>query len=198
VRVLVIPEDPRLDRYILEPIIKAMLEAVGRRHATVRICNKRLLRSVEQALRWERIREIMDLYGDVQLFLLIVDRDSDEHRRQRLDAIERQAAELLSINRGFFAEHAWQEVEVWALAGCDDLPRAWAWRDVRAERDPKEVYFTPYAQQRGLQDEPGGGRKTLGIQAARRYNRVRQRCPEDIGALEERIRAWINRRAPAP
>jgi hypothetical protein len=188
--VLVIPEDPRLDRYILKPIIKTMLDAAGRPRAIIGICDEPLLRSVEQALRWERIREIIDIYPQVDLFLLIVDRDGDKHRRGRLDAIERQATASLPPNRSFFAEHAWQEIEVWALAGCTDLPSDWRWGNVRAERDPKEIFFIPYARQRGLQDEPGGGRKTLGVQAARRYNRVRQRCPEII-ELEERIRAWM-------
>ncbi|WP_281181280.1 hypothetical protein [Chloroflexus islandicus] len=42
-----------------------------------------------------------------------------------------------------------------------------------------------------MSDEPGGGRRTLGQEAARRYERIRQRCPEDIGELERRIRVWL-------
>src|SRR5262249_33244934 len=136
--------------------------------------------------------DIIDSYPQVDLFLLIVDRDSEEHRHVQLGSIERQAAAILPADRCFLAVHACQEVAAWALAGCGDLPRAWQWKVVRAERDPKEVYFTPYIQKRGLQNEPGGGRKTLGREAAGRYNRVRQRCPE-VRSLEERIRDWLDR-----
>lgn len=140
-RVLIIPEDPTLDQYILKPVIKAMLEEVGRPRANVEVCSDPILRSVEQAMRWERISGIIDQYPLVDLFLLIVDRDGDEHRRARLDNLQEQAATRLPTYRGFFAVHAWQEVEVWALAGCIDLPRAWQWQNIRSERDPKEAYF---------------------------------------------------------
>jgi hypothetical protein len=111
-RVLIIPEDPTLDQYILKPVIKAMLEAVGRPQANVQVCVDPLLRSVEQAMRWERISEIIDQYPLVDLFLLIVDRDGDKDRRTRLDNLQAQASAKLPADRVFFAEHAWQEVEV--------------------------------------------------------------------------------------
>jgi hypothetical protein len=191
--VLVIPEHFSQDQYVLQPIVKAMLAATGRPRARVEICQDPLLGSVEQAMNWERINEIIDSYRIVHLFLLIVDRDGKDGRRARLDEIERRAAERLPADRHFFAEHAWQEVEVWALAGCDDLPGEW--RTIRSERDPKEVYFNSYVQRRGLQNEPGNGRRTLGREAGNRYARVRQLCPE-LGELEVRINEWINRRAP--
>ena len=73
------------------------------------------------------------------------------------------------------------------LAGLD-IPRDWPWQTIRDERDPKEKYFYPLAKQRGLLAEPGEGRKTLGLEAAQRYSqRIRQKCPEDILALETRI-----------
>lgn len=67
----------------------------------------------------------------------------------------------------------------------------WSWPVIRAEPNPKERFFDQLAQVRGLINEPGGGRKTLAQEAAHRYQRIRQRCPEDIGVLEERIRNWI-------
>ncbi len=147
---------------MLQPIVKAMLAAVGRPQARVEVCRDPLLGDVAQATNWERINEIIDIYPMVDLFLLIVDRDGEEHRRARLDNIERLVAAILPVGRRFFAEHAWQEVEVWALAGCVDLPREWKWRAIRSECGPKEAYFNPYVGRRGLQNEPGGGRRTLG------------------------------------
>jgi hypothetical protein len=189
--VLIIPEDASNDQYILKPIVKVMLEAVGRPRAKVEIHADQKPRGIDQVMHWERISQIIDSYPLVHLFLLLVDRDGEEHRRSRLDNIEHQAAALLPSGRCLFAEHAWQEVEVWGLAGCDDLPKEWQWRTIRSERDPKEVYFNPYIQQRELQNEPGNGRRTLGREAGNRYTRVCQRCPE-VGKLEARIRSWIN------
>lgn len=185
--VLVIPEDFTHDHYVLRPIVEAMLAHIGKRRANVRVCTEPCLRGIDQALRWERIQEILDQYqGMVQLFLHIVDRDSENTRRTALDNLERQARAYLPPGRLFFSEHAWQEIEVWALAG-QDLPSDWRWQDIRSERDPKEKYFLPLARQRGLLDEPGEGRKRLGQEAAARYERVRQLCSEDVAALEAQV-----------
>jgi hypothetical protein len=189
--VLIIPEDSSNDQHILKPIVKVMLEAAGRPRAKVEIHTVQKPRGIDQVLRWERISGIIDSYPLVHLFLLIVDRDGEEHRRSRLDSIEHQAAAVLPASRSLLAEHAWQEVEVWALAGCDDLPREWEWGAVRLERDSKEAYFKPYIRRCQLQNEPGSGRRTLGREAGNRYARVCQRCPE-VGELETRIRIWID------
>ncbi len=89
-----------------------------------------------------------------------------------------------------FGENAWQEIEVWALAG-QDLPRDWKWQEIRAEVHPKETYFEPFARQRGLTSEPGEGRTTLGREAAQNYTRCRSLCKEDIQSLESRLRDWL-------
>lgn len=185
-RVMIIPEDFTRDQYVLKPIIRAMFEAVGR-NAQVEVCMNPRLRGVSQALDWGQVRAIVDRYrGMFQCFLLVVDRDGDPHRRIALDNLERAAAEAFP-GLGFLAENAWQEVEVWCLAGYD-LEGA-VWSEVRAERDPKERYFLPLARQHGLLDAPGQGRRQLAEAAARRYERLRVRCPEDLGALEQRVRA---------
>lgn len=192
-RVLVIPEDFRNDQHILKPIVERMLQHIGRPRATVRVCQDPLLGSISQALRWERIAEVLERYqGMTDPFLLCVDRDGDGNRRGRLDHLESQAANLHQTG-SFFAEHAWQEIEVWLLAG-HDLPSQWVWSDVRQEIDPKERYYLPFAQDRGLLDEPAQGRVTLGREAAHRYLRIRQRCPE-VSILETRIMHWLQTRS---
>lgn len=187
-KVLVIPEDFRKDQYMLKPIIEAMLTHLGKPHSKVKVLTDPLLGGVHQALNPERITSIVERYrGMVDLFLLCVDRDGEPNRRQRLDRIEATMTPLLPAGKGFLAENAWQEIEVWVLAGLD-LPTGWSWQEIRQHRDPKEHYFRPMAEQRGLLAEPGEGRKTLGIEAAQRYRqRIRQKCPEDILALESRI-----------
>jgi hypothetical protein len=192
-RVLIIPEDDRKDRFILQPIIEAMLAHLGKPKARVEVCVKPPLRGVTQATDKRRIREIIEYYPLVHLFLLCVDRDGKEGRRVALDGLEKDAARHLKKGRLFLAENAWQEIEVWALAG-HDLPRQWKWEEVRQETDPKEKYFQPFVERCGLQDGPGGGRETLAREAAGRYQRIRNRCKEDVLAPENRIRQWLSER----
>ncbi len=190
--VLVIPEDYPRDELMLVPIVKAMLKHLGKPKAKVAICRKPRLQGIGEALKWERLAEIIDQNGMVDLFLLCVDRDGIEARKAKLEQIERNAADVLENKRLFLAENAWQEIEVWVLAG-HDLPKTWNWQTIRAEIHPKEQYFEPFANQRGLANSPGQGRKLLAEEAAQRYSRIRSLCCEDIVDLEDRIHAWFDR-----
>jgi hypothetical protein len=186
--VLVVPEDFRQDEPLLKPIVERMLTACGRK-ARVRVCRDPLLGGVGEALKSHRIQEVLDRYrGSVHLFLLVVDRDGLPDRKHRLTKLEEEARKILGPDRHLLAENAWQEVEVWALAGMTDLPKSWKWKAVRAEANVKETYFEPYVRQRGLADSPFGGRQKLGQEAAANYARIRKLCPEDVAYLEERIR----------
>lgn len=192
VNVLIIPEDFRKDQYVLRPIVERMMAAIGTR-ARVRVCHDPLLGGVGEALKWSRLVEIIDRYrGMIRLFLLIVDRDGREGRRMALDNLELLAAEALDgTDRVFLGEVAWQEVEVWLLAGQRDLPKSWVWSEVRADLDPKEAYYSPYATARGLGDAAYEGRDVLGREAAANYGRIRQLCPEDVANLEDRVRVAL-------
>lgn len=182
-RFLVVPEDSRNDALLLEPVLRALLTDLGFARPKLKACRDPLMGGIDQALNLARLEAVVARYvGMVDTFILCVDRDADPNRRRRLDAIE---AHFGSRTR-FIAVEAWQEVETWALAGCD-LPAGWRWQDVRNARDVKEDYFAPFAASRGLASEPGGGRRTLGSEAARRIDRIRQLCPEDFGGLAHRL-----------
>jgi hypothetical protein len=187
VKILVIPEDFRKDQYILEPIIRAMVQWCGVPNPRVEVCRDPLLGGVREAMSVNLLEEIVSRYPMVDLFILCVDRDGDEARRSGLDRIEREIENALGPGQRFVSEAAWQELEVWVLAGLKDMPQDWEWRAIRRERDPKERYFEPMARRRDLDRTDDGGRKSLAREAARRYKRVRQLCPEDIQALERRI-----------
>ncbi len=189
IKVLVIPEDFRKDLPVLKPIVrKLMTEVVGK--AAVMVCQDPLLGGVSEALKWQRIAEVIDMYPMVDLFLLIVDRDGLPGRRVSLDSLETRAASL-ERPRVLIGACAWQEVEVWLLAGMKDLPKEWSWSEVRAERDPKELYFEPYARQRGLLGHQNEGRDVLAREASRRYrSRIRMRCPE-VKRLEGHVRSAL-------
>ena len=184
--VLVIPEDFVNDQYILKPIISAMLKA-RRKTAKVSVCQNPRLRGIDHALNWERVKTIIDQYQyRIDLFLLCVDRDGVASRKDMLNHLEDQAINVLPNGKFFLAENAHQEIEVWVLAGHNNLPANWSWPDIRAEIHPKETYFQPFAEQKGVSNELGNGRKILAEEAARQYNRIRQLC-EEVADLESRI-----------
>lgn len=190
--VLVVPEDFRKDQYILKPIIGALLASAGHARAKVQVCTDPLIGGISEALKWEVLEPILDRYcWHVDLFLLCVDRDGVESRADVLRALEVKAQAKLGADRHFLAEHAWQELEVWLLAGHTDLPNRWNWKQIRAERDPKERYFLPFAKQRGCLAHPAEGRGALAAEAAANYRRIRQLCPEDVRDLEERVAAVL-------
>ena len=179
--VLVIPEHPSKDQYILKPLFARLFRRLGIRSTRVEVCQDPVLGNVDEALKSERLQEIVEKRrGMTDVFILCVDRDGAVGRRQRLDDIESE------FGRGFLAANAWEELETWVLAGLA-LPSGWRWQEVRAEIHVKERYFEPLAAQRGLSGAPGGGRKTLGEEASRNISAIRQKCPEDFDALALRI-----------
>jgi hypothetical protein len=189
---LIIPEDPRYDRHILKPVVRAMLNRLGKPNATIEF-PKGTLGGTGSALDWRSIESIIDQYEYlVDLFLLCVDRDGQEGRRDSLDHLEQRAREKLNVDGFgeicFLAVAAQQEIEVWALGGLDDLPTPteYQWDDVRQAPNSKERYFAPHAEKRGVSEREFGGRKTLGEESAANYDALRQKCPE-LDELEQRV-----------
>ena len=114
----------------------------------MRVCQDPLLGGVGEALKSERVAEIVDLYGGMaQVILLCIDRDGDTGRRQRLDQLQEEFGER------FLGAEAWEEIETWVLAGLT-LPPEWNWAEVRAEVHVKERYFDVMARQRGVDGGP--------------------------------------------
>ena len=185
--VLIIPEDFRNDQYILKPLFSRFFQSIGKRHVRVDICRDPLLGGVGEALKSERIAEVIGKHGGMtDIFILCIDRDGEKGRRQRLDQIEAEFGDV----RVFLAENAWEEIETWLLAGLD-LPANWNWRTIRAEVQVKEIYFGPLATQRNLSDAPGDGRKPLAEEASRRIDAIRQKCPDDFDNLAQRLEAAV-------
>ena len=114
--VLIIPEDFRYDQYILRPLFQRLFRSLDRR-ATVTVLTDPLLGGVDEALKSERLAEVVEQYDGMT------------------DAL---------------------------------------------------------AKQRGVADDPGRGRKTLGEEASRNIGAIRQKCRqkcrEDFDRLAGRIR----------
>ena len=186
--VLIIPEDFRKDQFILKPLFSGLFRAIGKPRAHIEICKKPLLGGIGEAMKSERIAEVVSHYdGMTDIFILCVDRDGDTNRRRRLDRLEKE----FGTGRTFLAENAWEELETWLLAGVD-LPEDWRWQDVRAEVSVKEKYFYPLTERRGVVSTPDEGRKVLSEEAARNIPVIRQKCREDFDALAERLTTFIN------
>ena len=184
-KALIVPEDFRRDQFILKPLFSKLLASLGKPRATVRVCQNPLLGGVGEALKSERVAEIVDRDGgSVQVILLCIDRDGNTGRRQRLDQLEEEFGEPL------LGTEAWEEIETWVLAGLK-LPPDWDWADVRAEVQVKEQYFSVLASQRGVDGGPDGGRSELGEEASRLIDAIRLKCPEDFDALARRLEAIV-------
>jgi hypothetical protein len=143
VKVLIIPEDFRKDQYILKPLFDRLFAGFNRSNTKVVVCNAPLLQGVTEALKEDRLVDILARYPMIDIFVLCVDRDGVVGRRRRLDELERK----LGTSRPFIAVNAWEELETWILAGLD-LRKDWAWAEIRREISVKERYFEILARDR--------------------------------------------------
>ena len=192
-RLLIIPEDFRHDQYILQSLFKRLAQSAGRR-LRIEVCRDPLLGGVTEALKIERLSEIVQQYrGMTDIFVLCVDRDGIVGRRQQLDSIERE----FKSGTVFLSENAWEEIETWVLADLT-LPTAWSWTEVRREVQVKETYFEPLARRQGLLRTPGRGRKPLALEAARNIAAIRQKCHEFDGLAKRLERALAAGLGAAP
>jgi hypothetical protein len=151
VKVLIIPEDQQLDRYIVQPVVEALFDDLGLR-ARVEVLPEPRLHGAAEALDADIVREIVTTNPMVDLFLLVVDRDCDREGNSA-----RASARQAEHPGRLIACVALQEIEVWMLALYkDDLDVGFA--EVRAECDPKERWAEPLLERLGL-GGPGRGRK---------------------------------------
>ena len=177
-KILVIPEDPMLDQYILKPVMERLFADLGLAARVTVLWNPRL-RSVDQALNPSVVRDIVATYSMIDLFLIIVDRDADEHRATRAHTreIEHPGRLLVCL--------AVEEVEVWMLAlHRERLPSPWA--EIRGERDPKERFAYPFLAAHAPKLDAGQGRKWAMRDLGARWKGLLDVCPE-IAELKARI-----------
>jgi len=185
-RVMIIPEDPTLDQFILKPAIEAVFDDL-KRVARVQVLSNPRLRSVEQALEPKLLESILNSNPQTDLFLLLLDRDCGQNRIHRVMARETEAQNSGKWLCGCLAI---EEIEMWVLAiSQEELPASW--QEMRKECHPKETYFNPLVAQLGLQNDVGRGRKQMMKDLAGRYSRLFQLCPE-IAELRERIRQKLD------
>jgi len=185
-RVLIIPEDPRLDRYVLEPVVERIFDDLGCK-ARIEVLPDPQITGADHILQKQTVQDILDDHPMIDLFLLLVDRDCNRKNMEER-VLERQA-EHQEVLIGAVAH---QEVEVWALAPHRRaLPERWG--DVRAHCDPKEAFFDPFIRGRGWLEGVGHGRKRAMRDFGAAWAGVLEVCPE-IADLKERIGQWLDQK----
>ena len=183
--VLVVPEDPANNGYILKPLVSRILAACGKSNAKVTVLTNPRAKGYEHAKGLLR-DQLFERYRQMNLFLFLPDADGKD-RRAELGALERVArdrgAQLLCCA-------AEQEIEVWLLAGHRNRLKAAPWQEIRADVSVKENVFHPFLAAHGNSKAPGGGREDLMNQALNGYGALLQLCPE-LAELERRIREVV-------
>jgi hypothetical protein len=183
VKVLIIPEDPTLDRHILKPVVESIFQYIGK-PARVDMLEDPHLTGVSHALNPGTIEGIVLDNPMEDLFLVIVDRDGDN------SGYELAVAQLLRNHPGkLLACLAHQEVEVWMIALHRDNIDA-AWRDVRSHRDPKERFVRPFLEKMGWSGLVGRGYKRAMRDLPGQWRGLLSVCPE-IADLQREIAAWV-------
>ncbi len=178
-KVLVIPEDPTYDQYILKPVIERIFSDL-KRSARIRVLWNPRLRSVNQALDSTVLADVVSSYPMIDLFLVLVDRDGDADRRPahaRRRESEHGGRLIVCL--------AIEEVEVWMLA-VHRARLSEPWRVVRGEVHPKERFAAPFLAAHAPKLGPGRGRKWAMRSLGSQWQGVLEVCPE-LAELKRRI-----------
>lgn len=182
-RVLVIPEDPTYNGYILKPLVQALLAAAGRPRAIVTVLSNPRLTGYDHALRAIR-EELPGKYRhyDLWLFAPDADRAGDAAMAGLETDLRRQGVRLLVCA-------AQPEVEIYAcVAHRADL--GMTWNEARTHPRFKEQVFGPLLARHGDPRRPGGGRDQLVAATLANFQALLQFCPE-LARLLERIREQV-------
>jgi hypothetical protein len=181
-KVLVVPEDPTNNGYILKPLIGKILSRCGKPNARVDVLDDPRVSGYEHAKALLRTQLLEDYrFMDLLLFLPDADgKDRSAEFRSLEEEADRQGARLLCCA-------AKEEVEVWLLAGHRERLRQQSWQTIRSDTSVKENVFQPFLQEYGNPKAPGEGRDVLMGQTLNGYGALLQLCPE-LAELERRIR----------
>jgi hypothetical protein len=178
-RVLVVPEDPTHNGYILRPLVQALMAAAGRPRALVTVLSNPRLTGFDHALRALR-DELPGKYRHYDLWLFMPDADrATPAAMAALEAdLQRQGIRLLVCA-------AQPEVEVFAcVAHRADL--GMTWDQARTHGRFKEQVFEPLLARHGDKRRAGGGRDQLMAASLARFQALLQLCPE-LRTLLDRI-----------
>lgn len=183
-RVLVIPEDPTHNGYILRPLVQALMAEAGRPNARVHVLNNPKLGGYDHAVRAIR-DELPGRYSFYDLWIFIPDAD-----RATPDAMRALEKNLADRKIPLLCCPAQPEVEIYASAAFSaEIP--FSWEQARANTRFKEEVFAPLLAKYGDARRAGLGRDLLIAESLNNLPRLLQLCPELCDLLEQ-IRQLIH------
>ncbi|MGO9085131.1 MAG: hypothetical protein ACLP6G_18225 [Terriglobales bacterium] len=182
-RVLVIPEDPTYNGYILKPLVERVLGECGKPNARVMVLTNPKADGYEHAKAL--LGDIFQRYKHHDVMLFLPDADGKD-RSAEFQHLEKKANDS---GVKLICCAAVQEVEVWLLAGHTSKLGE-SWNEVRADVSVKENIFDPFLRAHGDERRAGGGRDVLIQETLTNYAGLLDRCPE-LRRLQESICQYI-------
>ena len=179
-KVLIIPEDPTNNGYILKPLIKRMMKECGKPNAQVDVLSNPRVQGYDHA-QTLMSETIFERYAHKDLLLFIPDADGKD-RSGKFSLLEKEAIEK---GAKLLCCAACQEVEAWLLAGhLNKLDKPWS--EIRADPSVKENFFADLLSSYGDPKAAGGGRERLMLETLENYRGLLDRSPE-LKDLQTRI-----------
>lgn len=187
-KVLVIPEDPTHNGYILKPLVQAVLADIGKPTARVQVLTSPRLTGYDHA-RQAISGELVDSYGHFDLWLFMPDAD-----RASPPAMAGLEQELRDKGITVLCCPAVPEVEIYAcVAYRTDVPGGWP--AARVNTRMKEQVFEPLRLRFGSPRSAGGGREKMIAASVANMQAMYQFCPE-LRVLRDRIAAHLQDQPP--
>lgn len=142
-KVLVIPEDPTYNGYILKPLVTRLFKSVGRGSAKITILTNPYARGLEMIK--EKLPGILDRYRHFDIMLFVVDQDCKAGRADELAHIE-----ILASQAGvcMITCAAVTEIEAWLLAGHIAKLKS-PWTEVRSDCQLKDSTLNRFSTRMG-------------------------------------------------
>lgn len=184
-RVMFVCEDHTLDQYILRPVLKSLLNYLGKPKADVRAVTDPKLSGIGDLRR--DMCSIVTRYTVVSdLLIIAVDGDCVEDRQS---SFEEALAQCPGHEKALVVV-ARQELEVWAIWGSkDELGDGWS--TITQECHPKETYFEGLAKPGDARRPDRGRTRLTSLSLGRGWRSLAQGCPE-LGELEARVRPRLS------
>ena len=177
--VLVIPEDPQQNGYLLKPLVRAIMRDVGRPNAKVNLLTQPRVRGYAQAVKTIRT-ELYPSYRFMDLWLFFPDSD-----RAGADAMRDVETHVAANGVKLFCCAARPELEIYACAAFrSEISESW--EETRSHPRLKEEVFDPLLSRYGDPRQPGAGRGLMINESLGNLPLLFDLCPE-LRCLRDRI-----------
>ena len=177
--VLVIPEDPVKNGYILKPLIEAIFTSAGRPRAKVKVLENPRFTGYDVAVDTTR-NELWKRYSFMDFWIFIP--DADRASNQAMRDLEN---DLRHRNVCLFCCPAEPEVEIYACLPFRNEMRI-SWVEARVHPSFKEDIFDPLLADHGDPKRAGKGRDLMISQSLSNLPLLMKLCPE-LQFLHDRI-----------